>query len=171
MYEFLSELKRLSITDFISQISNGEQHEISFTFDLSIFTKIEELQVWFFKIWNLPRNKIIKTASFEMKLWVTSMWPPLKVYCVHLVFFEQNIQYNIYNMVYYTIQFSVCNANKGCTYTFFQWDFSQFFYLFLSILTEFHWKNLGISWINFSISVPLNRWFIISCIGALTSYL
>ena len=46
LYEFLSELKRLSITDFISQISNGEQHEISFTFDLSIFTKIEELQVW-----------------------------------------------------------------------------------------------------------------------------
>ena len=45
LYEFLSELKRLSITDFISQISNGEQHEISFAFDLCIFTKIEELQV------------------------------------------------------------------------------------------------------------------------------
>ncbi|XP_066932916.1 nischarin-like [Clytia hemisphaerica] len=45
LYEFVSELKRLSITDFISQMSNGEQHEISFTFDLSIFTKLQELQM------------------------------------------------------------------------------------------------------------------------------
>lgn len=45
LYEFVAELKKLSITDFISQASNGEQHEITFTFDLGMFTSLKHLQV------------------------------------------------------------------------------------------------------------------------------
>ncbi|XP_057290467.1 nischarin-like [Hydractinia symbiolongicarpus] len=45
LYEFVADLKKLSITDFISQMSNGEQHEISFTFDLSIFSSLRVLQM------------------------------------------------------------------------------------------------------------------------------
>ena len=45
LYEFIAELKKLSITDFISQMSNGEQHEISFIFDLAMFSSLKELQV------------------------------------------------------------------------------------------------------------------------------
>ena len=45
LYEFVAELKKLSITDFISQVSHGEQHEIAFTFDLGMFSSLKELQV------------------------------------------------------------------------------------------------------------------------------
>lgn len=45
LYDFVAQLKKLSITDYISQISNGEQHEISFTFDLGIFFSLTVLQV------------------------------------------------------------------------------------------------------------------------------
>lgn len=45
LYEFVAALKKLSITDYISQMSNGEQYDVAFTFDLGMFTSLRELQV------------------------------------------------------------------------------------------------------------------------------
>ena len=45
LYEFVAALKKLSITDYISQMSNGEQYDVAFAFDLGMFTSLSELQV------------------------------------------------------------------------------------------------------------------------------
>jgi len=45
LYEFVGALRKLSITDFISQLSNGEQYEMSYRFDLGMFSSLRELQM------------------------------------------------------------------------------------------------------------------------------
>ncbi|XP_065070593.1 nischarin-like [Rhopilema esculentum] len=45
MYEFIGELDRLCITDLVSKATHGKQFEINYSYDLSMFTKLTELQI------------------------------------------------------------------------------------------------------------------------------